>query len=198
MSILEVRRHSTRKTGAGSQLSQEGVNLAREVGAKIGPFTKVIASVSPRSRETAIAMGFAVDHEIVSLSMDGEVFRSASEYPWWAEVHPFVGLAKALTADNAYTRYAQSMAGLWRDLMTPMADEDSVLVIGHSGEIEAPLVSCFPHADYASWGQTFGPCEGARITFEGEPAYFTGIEIVRVPNPPEEVLETSEQRLLGL
>ena len=67
MRTLEVRRHSIRKDGGGSQLSQAGVDLARSLGATMGPFARVATSVVPRARETAIAMGFAVDYEIVTL-----------------------------------------------------------------------------------------------------------------------------------
>jgi hypothetical protein len=65
MCWLEVRRHSMTRKGAtlgrGSQLSQEGVALARVVGECLGQFAYVVASASPRAIETAIAMGLAVD-----------------------------------------------------------------------------------------------------------------------------------------
>lgn len=70
MKILEVRRHSFRKQGGGSQLSQVGVEYARRLGVTMGSFAYVATSVSPRARETAIAMGFAVDQEIVTLASD--------------------------------------------------------------------------------------------------------------------------------
>lgn len=66
MVTLEVRRHSHRKAAAGgSQLSQAGVDLARSLGPTMGPFATVLTSVVPRARETTIAMGFSVDHELV-------------------------------------------------------------------------------------------------------------------------------------
>jgi hypothetical protein len=74
MKTLEVRRHSLRKDGAGSQLSQEGVDLARRLGASTGPFARVVTSVVPRARETAIAMGFAVDLELVTMATDEAVY----------------------------------------------------------------------------------------------------------------------------
>src|SRR6266581_2060501 len=73
MQTLEIRRHSMRKLGGGSQLSQEGVAYARRLGAAMGPFACVATSVVPRARETAIAMGFAVDYELVTLTFDAEV-----------------------------------------------------------------------------------------------------------------------------
>lgn len=179
--ILEVRRHSDRKATGGSQLSQEGVDRARRIGATTGPFVKVVTSVVPRARETAIAMGFAVDHELVTLSSDPVLYDDAARSPWWEDREtPFVGLAKALDPPGPYRQYAHSMAALWRDLMTPIGDADeAVLFIGHSGEIEAALVACFPNADYAAWGAQFGPCEGARLTFGGEPSCWRGLELIR-------------------
>ena len=73
-----------------------------------------------------------------------------------------------------------SMAGLWRDLLTPRQVDRRVLFIGDSGEIEAALVACFPAAVHEGWGPPFAPLEGARIEFGGEPAHFRDVEILRV------------------
>src|SRR5690348_10355417 len=67
MRTIEVRRHAptTRgvERGRGSHLSARGVALARAIGAHSGPFDRVFASLVPRTLETAIAMGFAVDDQ---------------------------------------------------------------------------------------------------------------------------------------
>ena len=113
MPILDVRRHSMRKTDGGSQLSQEGVMLAREIGNNMGPFASVVTSVLPRARETAIAMGFAVDQELVTLAPE-EVFAELQTIDWATEPDPF-GLASTLIQSNgAYARYAHSIAAMWR------------------------------------------------------------------------------------
>ncbi len=41
MKTLDVRRHSFRKQGGGSQLSQAGVEYARQLGASMGSFAYV-------------------------------------------------------------------------------------------------------------------------------------------------------------
>jgi broad specificity phosphatase PhoE len=166
--VLEVRRHSIRKPGGGSQLSQEGVDLARRLGSGLGPFVRVVTSVVPRARETAIAMGFAVDHEVVTLGSDPGLYEQASTVAWGRSTQPFADLAR------------HAIAAVWRDLLTPLRDDEAVLVIGHSGELEAALVACLPHADHASWGGFFGACEGARLAFDGEPAHFNSIEFLRL------------------
>src|SRR5712691_1185687 len=78
MRSLEVRRHTYTKQGGargrGSHVSQAGVELARSIGASIGPFAYVAASLAPRTLETAVAMGFAVDD---LLDLSGELGEAA-------------------------------------------------------------------------------------------------------------------------
>lgn len=167
-----------RKNTGGSQLSQAGVDLARRLGETTGPFAVVATSVVPRARETALAMGFAVDHELVTLASDPEVYAESDASKWWLADHPFAALASVTKTDGAYHRYAHSLAARWRDLLTPLSSDDSALIIGHSGEIEAALVACFPDADHSLWGGTFASCEGARLTFDG---YFRTVEFLRLP-----------------
>ena len=185
MSTLEIRRHSFRKHSGGSQLSQQGVDHARAIGATMGPFARVVTSVVPRARETAIAMGFAVDYEIVTLSADAAVYAAAETSLWREASQPFAALAELVLGGGAYSLYAHSLAALWRDVLTPLPSDASALFIGHSGELEAALIACYPHADHASWGSGFKACEGARLSFEGDPAHFKNFEMLRLmPTPP--------------
>lgn len=181
MKVLEVRRHGLRNAnGGGSQLSQEGVTQARELGDTLGPFAQVVTSVVPRARETAIAMGFAVDYEIVTLASEEAFFTEAEQTRWWIDPQPFAALARVVASQGAMWRYAHALAAVWRDVMTALPDGASALVIGHSAEVEAALVACVPHADHAAWGGMFGPLEGARLTFDGVPEHFSACEILRV------------------
>ena len=179
MNTLEIRRHSFRKHGAGSQLSQEGVDYARRLGASIGPFARVVTSVVPRARETAIAMGFAVDEEIVTLASDEDMYAEIEANRWWEAAQPFAALAKLVAAKGPTWRYGHALVALWRDILTALPDGAAALVIAHSGELEIALVACFPAADHTAWGVPFGPCEGARLLFDGNPARFTKVEILR-------------------
>lgn len=179
MPTIEIRRHSIRKTGGGSQLSQAGVDLARKLGESMGPFTTVATSVVPRARETALAMGFAVDHELLPLNAGDGVYRASEESEWWLAEHPFAAFAKVIESEPDFYRYAHAIASLWRDLLTPLEEDDSVLVIGHSGELEAGLIACLADADHKAWGNTFGPCEGARLHYQVN--RYRSVEILRVP-----------------
>ena len=176
---LEIRRHSMRKSGGGSQLSQAGVDYARKLGASLGPFAQVVTSVVPRTRETAIAMGFAVDYELVTLTTDTDLYAEMESNRWWEAAHPFTALGRLIATNGATWRYGQAMVALWRDLLTAIPDGSAALVIGHSGDLEIAVVACFPDADYDSWGGPFGSCEGARLTFAGDPAHFTAVELLR-------------------
>lgn len=178
--FLEIRRHSIRKPGGGSQLSQAGVDLARLIGRDIGPFATVVTSVVARARETAVALGFAVDHEVVTLASDPEMYAQAATADWSVETAPFAALARLIGEPGPYRNYAHATAALWRDLLTPLGGDEAALVVGHSGELEAGLVACLPHADHAAWGGFFGPCEGARVRFSGQPAHFNEVEFLRL------------------
>lgn len=179
MKTLEVRRHSYRKKGGGSQLSQEGVIFARRLGASMGPFAHVATSVLPRTRETALAMGFAVDQELVTFEPNDEMYAELEVNQWWEQPQPFVALAGLLAQKGPTWRYAHALLSLWRDVVMSVPNNSSALVIGHSGELEIVLVACFPNADHANWGLSFAPCEGARLTFAGNPEHFTEVEILR-------------------
>ncbi len=180
VAVLEIRRHSLRKGTGGSQLSQAGVDLARGVGATMGPFSVVATSVVPRARETAVAMGFAVDLELVTLTSAEDVYAEAEASKWWLADEPFAALGRLVGARGAYYRYSHALAAVWRDLLTGLRNDEQALVIGHSGELEAALVAVFPEGDHPRWGGPFACCEGARLTFEGEPARFCGVEFLRL------------------
>ena len=126
MKTLEIRRHSMRKSGGGSQLSQAGVAYARRLGASLGPFAQVVTSVVPRARETAIAMGFAVDYELVTLVSDEELYAEAGLSRWWEATYPFSALG-----DHGHTRFVRRGAKLgWRGPPTER----------HAGNFRCPIL----------------------------------------------------------
>ena len=94
MRYLEVRRHSFTKKGEergrGSHLSQEGVSAARAVGAELGP-VPYVASESPRTLETAVAMAFAVD-DTLPLGWGYSTSKVAHHEQWTWEM-PYVTTA---------------------------------------------------------------------------------------------------------
>ena len=124
----------------------------------------------------AIAMGFAVDYELVSLVSEEELYAEADLSRWWEAAHPFSALGELIAAKGATWRYGHAMVALWRDILLAIPDETAALLIGHSGDLEIGLVACFPHADHRAWGAPFGMCEGARLGFTD---HFTTIAFLR-------------------
>ncbi len=118
MRTLEVRRHSLRKAGTGgSQLSQAGVELARAIGAEIGPFQWVATSTYPRARETAIAMGFAVDQDLVPLLTDEDAIAEYEASRWLEDPYPLAAMGRLVRAHGPCWRYGSAVIGLWRDVI---------------------------------------------------------------------------------
>lgn len=186
MRTLEIRRHSLTKRGpgrgSGSHLSQEGVALARHIGADIGPFDRVYASPIPRTAETAIAMGFAVDDLLDALGpSDPDLYAEIGHHDRWSWDSPFATFAHLVQQNGPTTRLAHLTADALQTILTSLPDGGRALAISHGRVIESALVALFPTADFASWGPPFHHLEGARITVAGNSDAQT--EILRVGQP---------------
>ena len=174
MKQLEVRRHSLTKKGdergSGSHLSSEGVRDAREAGKTMGPFAYVVASIVPRTLETAIAMGFAPD---VCIDHGGGPLWEASleEVPFhaqWEAEKPFVLYRDAIARGGAMYELAQLQLDIWTSALDRVADDEAVLVVTHGGLIDSGLVHALPEAAHASWGPPISQLEGARLHYDDE------------------------------
>lgn len=172
MKTIEIRRHSMRMP-YGQHLSQQGVSLARLVGQNLGPFDRVMTSTLPRSFETAIAMGFAVDEENELMSTYGSSVDAEASWP----ASP-ADYAAAIRKGGAAARYANELAEVYRQLAEYLADGRAALVINHGGVVELGAVACLPNADHATWGSHFEYCEGIRLFYED--GNFVDVEILRV------------------
>jgi broad specificity phosphatase PhoE len=168
MRWLEVRRHSLTKKGTargrGSQLSAEGVALARLVGASLGPFARVVTSAWPRAVETALTMGFAVDDavELPSGYVPGEV----EHHQQWRWPRPYSAYAELLGRGGGLPAVAEAYRVAWTGVVEAVPEGAAALMVCHGGGIEPGLVACLPDADHGSWGAPFGHCDGARLDFE--------------------------------
>jgi broad specificity phosphatase PhoE len=184
MRWLEIRRHSFTKKGEargrGSHLSAEGVALARAVSATMGPFSHVIASPVPRTLETALAMGFAVDDmaDMPSGYVPGEVEHHAQ----WAWHQPYLRYAELIAQGGGLARVGKTMREFLFNVVTALPEGAAALVISHGGTIEPTLVACLPQADHAAWGVPMGHCDGARLAYDS--GAFTRIELLRAPRLP--------------
>ena len=170
MKTIELRRHGLTKhgdgRGRGSHLSQKGVDCSRPLRAVIGPFDAVFASVVPRTLETAIAMGFAVndvidgDHGLWEASQTEVPSHSQREWPGG-----FSGYRAFVDHDGPLARFAFYYANLWRAVADSLPPKRSALVIGHGGLLEPALVVCLAIYD-TTWGPPSGHLEGARLQRE--------------------------------
>lgn len=180
MRSIEVRRHAKR-IRPGQHLSQQGVVMARRVGALLGPFDRVVTSPLARCIETAVAMGFAVDEEMAQLAGDdgrGETFPQIDEVDWAAG---HAGLAHLIEHGGPLATFARTQAALWREIARSLPEGGRALIIGHGGAFLAGAAAvCLPHADIAAWGPMASYCEGVRLGFDGNG--FTDVEILRVPD----------------
>lgn len=159
--VIETRRHSMR-IKPGQNLSRAGVELARRVGAGIGPFDRVITSTIPRAYETAIAMGFAVDEQLESLTQLGEGLEA--EVNWDAG---FQAYASAWRRGGAAAAAIQKHGAFLIEVAAALPPGGKALIISHGGIVEAGVVGAMPEWDYSGWGRPCSWCEGARLFFDG-------------------------------
>jgi broad specificity phosphatase PhoE len=175
MRYVELRRHTIRAK-PGQHLNQAGVDLARRVGSTIGPFNRVLTSTIPRAYETAIAMGFAVDEQLVEISLLPDGLED--EVAWDAG---FTAFAKGAIQGSRVEEYVRQQAHLITQIARSLPDNSSALVISHGGVVEAQAVGCLPAADFTTWGAGCDYCEGARLYFDGD--QFVGGEVLRTTTP---------------
>ncbi|MCX6045606.1 MAG: phosphoglycerate mutase family protein [Chloroflexi bacterium] len=182
MRILEVRRHSYTKKGAdrghGSHLSREGVALARRLGAEIGPFDRVVTSMIPRTLETALAMGFAVDESIADLGQLTEGFwTEVGRHEHWSWPQPFAHYRTLIATGQQVAALGQTQVDIWIRLLEMTPPNGAVLAISHGHAIEVGLVTCFPAGQLDKLDRPFSHCEGFRVHYaDGE---FIKLEIQR-------------------
>jgi broad specificity phosphatase PhoE len=173
MQTIDVRRHSYTKTGErrghGSHLSAEGVRLAQEVGAKLGPYAYVVASGVPRTLETAIAMGFAVD-ELIDFA-DARLWEAASAAIKQREPQDegqlYRVIVELVATAGPVAELGSRQAELWAKIAMRLDNGEAALVVTHGGLIEPGLVAALPGWAHERWARGFRQCEGARLTWDG-------------------------------
>jgi broad specificity phosphatase PhoE len=165
MRTIELRRHSFTKKGEergrGSHLSGEGVTAARRAGEALGPFDRVIVSTSPRTMETAMAMGFAVDElvEMPSPVETGEIEFHA----WRAWDDPFTALQERAASSPSVDAYLEQQASRVAAILGSVADGGSVLVVGHGGWLESVVARLVAPDAATTLGGSFWHLDGIRL-----------------------------------
>jgi broad specificity phosphatase PhoE len=171
---IEVRRHCLTKKGEGrgrgSHLSAAGVAQARRIGDTLGPFDRVLTSHIPRTLETALAMGFAVDdcREVLG-DIPLAVWDEIGHHERWDWPDPFVRFAALVRAGGPTAALGRAQRDAWAAALEAVPEDGgSVLVVSHGRVIEAGLVACVAatDAEYAAWGAPFAHGEGVRLSYE--------------------------------
>ncbi len=186
MRSIQIRRHSITKHGLarghGSHLSAAGVRLARTVGETTGPFDLVLTSTVPRTLETAIALGWAVDEQLAVLGdLPPAVLAEIGHHARWTWAAPFARFAAIVGSGGATARLGRQQEETWRQALEAVPAQGRVLVISHGRIIEAGLVTCFPDGAFAQWGAPFGHLEGVELQYSG--SSFTQVRFLRVDQP---------------
>lgn len=177
MPVLEVRRHSLVKDHV--HLSQSGIDLARRVGAGMGPFDRVVTSRITRTLETAVAMGFAVDDQWAVLGeIEPDVWAEVGHHERWGWDEPFTAFARLVEKGGATAGLGRAQAEAWREIVRDLPEDGRALVVSHGRVIEVGTVACFPDVDHAAWGPPFGKCEGLRLAYNGDG--WTAPELLRL------------------
>lgn len=175
MRFLELRRHSIRVPET-DRLSPQGLALARRVGACMGPFARVISSPSSWTRQTAIAMGFAVDEQYAPVPLlDSEWERLGQLMPPGT---PLPARSEAMQRNALAKRFADALRAQWGDYAAAVPEDTRFLVLTHGGYIDNSAVACLPSARHELWGDNFRHCEGIRLAFDA--GRFASGKVIRV------------------
>jgi broad specificity phosphatase PhoE len=152
---------------------------SRTLGTASGPFDLVLISISPRTLETAIAMGFAVDDQLQALGdIPAEVVDEIGHQERWSWEAPFVRFAQVVAHGGATAQMGRRQYQAWVQAVESLPPHGQVLVISHGRVIEAGLVTCFPDGAFAAWGAPFQHCEGVRLQYAA--SRFTEVHFLRL------------------
>lgn len=160
MKIIELRRHSKR-VKSSPHLTQYGVDLAQKIGQSMGKYHKTYSSYALRAIETAVAMGYAIDEIYEEISITPEDIQE--EVSWGMNFEEY---AIAIREGQQSKNYAKRMADFLLELVHPIPDSTSILILSHGGLIEISTIGCFPNLDFSTWGNALEECEGVLLYVE--------------------------------
>ncbi|MDE2863202.1 MAG: phosphoglycerate mutase family protein [Chloroflexota bacterium] len=176
MRTLDVRRHAMRRK-PGQHLSQSGIELARLVGDRSGPYEWVTTSPLPRAVETAVAMGFEVNETVEDLARMPP--RTLDGWPL-----PFAAVYELVGAGGQAAEFAARTLGVWREIVGKIPESGKALIVTHGGIVELGAVAAVPGGPQMAWGGPIGYLEGVRLTFEGD---MCQCRVLRLPEDQRQI-----------
>jgi broad specificity phosphatase PhoE len=141
------------------------VSLARRVGETIRHFDLVVTSDIPRARETAIAMGFAIDEIDDTLAPHDPAFWPEAEEFGSGRRLSFSVWAEIAAHRRAAWGHGQSQRDRWLDIVSRVPEAGSALIVSHGGTIECGVVAGFPADVWGEW-EELSPCDGVQLRVE--------------------------------
>lgn len=156
MTVLDVRRHAERGTGAA--LSARGEAAARALAGI--RYALVVSSPLERAKRTASLAGGRLDGVEPGLLPDvggAEVFGPMPGLADWGRLLRGEPKARAFAAEQLVT---------WAALAGRVGEAERVLAISHGGIIELPAVALAERLGVPIGGPSFAFLEGARVTYD--------------------------------
>lgn len=159
----------------GQRLSQEGVELARRVGAELGPYDAVLTSDLARAVETAVAMGFAVGATCEELGAYPETLPDAIHWPASLDE-----IRRSLSGLPGISEMASRQAACWKGFLKSLPEGGNGLIVTHGALLEIGAIALLGELGMPVEGPAFAYCEGLRIRLDG--ATIEAVEQVRLPD----------------
>jgi broad specificity phosphatase PhoE len=160
--LLEIRRHAER-TKPGQHLSRAGIDRACIAGVSGLPIARVVTSPSPRAVETAVAMGYPVDHEESVLQSFGAAIAALIDWNVG-----FANWQQGVAESPVLAAFATLQAAIWRQVLTDILPGQAALIVTHGGMIEAGVMAMAPALDWSVAGDALDYVEGVRLWFHDD------------------------------
>lgn len=173
MKFLDIRRHAMRQK-PGQHLSQDGIDLAREVGAHLGPYDAVLTSHLARAVETAVAMGFSVSETSEELGLYPQVLPERIAWPSSLDM-----IGNRLARLHEYQALADRQLAVWKSILPKIREGRAGLVVTHGGLLEIGTIALLNEIDLPVAGAAFAYCEGLRIHVDNQT--IKTVEFIRLP-----------------
>jgi hypothetical protein len=188
---IEIRRHACTKKGIGrgkgSQLSQSGVLLAREISIGQANPDYVLTTTVPRTLETALAMGFAVDRCLeIPRKVAGPAMAIVGHLERWSWPEPWRRFRELARDHEEVARFGAWLRERWQEALAMVPEGGHVLVISHGRDIELGVLACLPDLGddvLAALGEPLHQCEGATLDWDGARFELRGVHRTRRCQP---------------
>jgi broad specificity phosphatase PhoE len=143
--------------------------MAREMAQGLPEFDYVMASTVPRTLETAVAMGYAVDDLVkVPQKLAGQAMVVVGHLERWSWEFPWLQFRELAAGHEVVGRYGEWLRDSWAAALERVPEGGRALVVTHGRDIELGVLACLPEVpddELRGWGEPVHQCEGVTMTF---------------------------------